>query len=111
MTKRNFFVRHRQNFVSEELAAALLEKTSYEFNDLFQAVHERLRARQANSGGEDMLRLRVYEKLQILVSRGLVKKTAKKYSANKRALRAESAETAAAVTAAQQRRGAILNTE
>jgi hypothetical protein len=111
MTKRNSFFRHRQDFVSEELTAALLEKSSYEFNDLFQSVHERLRARHTSNGGEDMLRLRVYEKLQDLVSRGLVKKTAKKYSANKRALRAESAETAAAVAAAQQRRGAMLNVE
>ncbi len=42
-------------------------------------VHASLRARNAASGGEEMLRLRAYEKLQTLVSRGMVKKTGKKY--------------------------------
>ena len=42
-------------------------------------VHANLRARNAASGGEEMLRLRAYEKLQTLVSRGMVKKTGKKY--------------------------------
>ncbi|MFM8984299.1 MAG: hypothetical protein ACKOLA_15700 [Spartobacteria bacterium] len=50
-----------------------------EFKQLFDQVHERLRARNAASGGEEMLRLRAYEKLQNLVSRGMVKKTGKKY--------------------------------
>jgi len=38
-----------------------------------------LRARNAASGGEEMLRLRAYEKLQNLVARGAVKKNGKKY--------------------------------
>ena len=59
--------------------AALSKKTSFEFKQLFDVVHERLRARNAASGGEEMLRLRAYEKLQNLVSRGMVKKTGKKY--------------------------------
>ena len=37
-------------------------------------VHTSLRARNAASGGEEMLRLRVYEKLQSMVSRGMVSK-------------------------------------
>ena len=46
---------------------------------LFDIVHENLRARNAASGGEEMLRLRAYEKLQNLVARGAVKKNGKKY--------------------------------
>lgn len=42
-------------------------------------VHANLKARNAASGGEEMLRLRAYEKLQNLVARGMVKKEAKKY--------------------------------
>ena len=38
-----------------------------------------LRARNAASGGEEMLRLRAYEKLQNLVARGAVRKNGKKY--------------------------------
>ena len=56
-----------------------LHKNSYEFKELFDLVHANLRARNAASGGEEMLRLRAYEKLQTLVSRGMVKKTGKKY--------------------------------
>ena len=35
--------------------------------------------RDVGGGGEEMLRLRAYEKLQNLVARGAVKKTGKKY--------------------------------
>ncbi|MDD5200015.1 MAG: hypothetical protein PHC88_09445 [Terrimicrobiaceae bacterium] len=65
--------------MTEELVAALSKKTSYEFKQLFEVVHEALKARNAASGGEEMLRLRAYEKLQNLVSRGMVKKAGKKY--------------------------------
>ena len=56
-----------------------MQKNSYEFKELFDLVHSNLRARNAASGGEEMLRLRAYEKLQALVSRGMVKKVVKKY--------------------------------
>jgi len=52
---------------------------NFEFKQLFDIVHENLRARNAASGGEEMLRLRAYEKLQNLVARGAVKKNGKKY--------------------------------
>ena len=45
----------------------------------FRDYRRVLRARNAASGGEEMLRLRAYEKLQNLVSRGMVKKVEKKY--------------------------------
>ncbi len=57
----------------------LNSKTTFEFKDLFEVVHANLKARNAASGGEEMLRLRAYEKLQNLVARGMVKKEAKKY--------------------------------
>ena len=59
--------------------AVLSRRTSFEFKHLFEILHENLRARNAASGGEEMLRLRAYEKLQNLVARGMVKKTGKKY--------------------------------
>lgn len=77
--KRTAFSRRLPDLVTEELAAALTSRTTYEFKDLFEVVHEKLRARNAASGGEEMLRLRAYEKLQNLVSRGMVKKDGKKY--------------------------------
>ncbi|HSI14173.1 MAG TPA: hypothetical protein VK961_19145 [Chthoniobacter sp.] len=77
--KKTAFSRRLPDLVTEELAAVLSSKTSYEFKELFDVVHENLRARNAASGGEEMLRLRAYEKLQNLVARGMVKKELKKY--------------------------------
>src|SRR5688500_18657972 len=77
--KKTAFSRRLPDLVTEELAAALTLRTTYEFKQLFEVVHEKLRARNAASGGEEMLRLRAYEKLQNLVARGMVKKEQKKY--------------------------------
>ena len=77
--KKTAFSRRLPDLVTEELAAALTLRTTYEFKQLFEVVHEKLRARNAASGGEEMLRLRAYEKLQNLVARGMVKKDGKKY--------------------------------
>ncbi len=77
--KKTAFSRRLPDLVTEELAAVLTSKTIFEFKDLFEIVHANLRARNAASGGEEMLRLRAYEKLQNLVQRGMVKKEAKKY--------------------------------
>lgn len=64
----------------------LSKKTSYEFKALFTVVHANLRARNEASGGEEMLRLRAYEKLQNLVQAGFVKKTGKEYQGIAKAL-------------------------
>ena len=84
--KKNAFSRRVPDLVTEELVAVLSRRASYEFKELFDIVHENLRARNAASGGEEMLRLRAYEKLQGLVSRGAVKRTVtgitKKYKGN-----------------------------
>jgi len=73
------FSRRGPDNVTEELVAVLSSPKSYEFKALFLVVHEALRARNAASGGEEMLRLRAYEKLQNLVGQGQVKKTGKQY--------------------------------
>ena len=73
------FSRRGPDTVTEELAAVLSRRSSFEFKALFEIVHGNLRARNAASGGEEMLRLRAYEKLQTLVGGGVVKKTGKKY--------------------------------
>lgn len=72
------FTRKGPDIVSEEVAMALFGKPAFEFKALFTIVHAGLRARKSSGGGEEMLRLRVYEKLQALVSRGMVDKVVTK---------------------------------
>src|SRR3954462_15950397 len=77
--KKNAFSRRVPDLVTDELVAVLSRRTSFEFMQLFDIVHENLRARNAASGGEEMLRLRPYQKLHNLVARGAVQKNGKKY--------------------------------
>ena len=74
MSKRSpaSFKRRAPDLITEELVAVLSSKTWFEFKPLFLIVLAKLRARNAASGGEEMLRLRSYEKLQSLVSQGAV---------------------------------------
>jgi hypothetical protein len=100
--KKNAFSRRLPDLVTEELISVLSQKKSFEFKQLFEIVHENLRQRNAASGGEEMLRLRAYEKLQNLVARGLVKKSStpsKLYKGDPAALAAMAAAAAAAVAA------------
>ena len=97
--KKNGFSRRLPDLVTEELVAVLTKKSSFEFKQLFDIIHENLRARNAASGGEEMLRLRSYEKLQNLVQRGMVKKTGKKYKGVLSAITAAASAEAAAVAA------------
>lgn len=69
------FSRRAPDNITEELVAVLSSKASFEFKPLFDLVFLNLRERNAASGGEEMLRLRAYEKLQSLVSQGAVTKT------------------------------------
>ncbi len=69
------FTRRAPDTITEELVAVLSSKTSYEFKGLFDIVFLNLRERNAASGGEEMLRLRAYEKLQSLVGQGAVNRT------------------------------------
>ena len=69
MQRKSAFSRRLPDLVTEELVYVLSKKgASFEFKQLFDVVHERLKKRNAASGGEEMLRLRAYEKLQHLVS-------------------------------------------
>ena len=77
--KRTRFSRRVPDHVTNELVAVLSDKKTFGFKELFVVVYENLKARNAVSGGEEMLRLRAYEKLQNLVTRGLVEKNGKEY--------------------------------
>ena len=66
-TKRTRFSRRLPDHVTDELVNVLGDDDKFfGFNDLFELVYDRLKERNAVSGGEEMLRLRAYEKLQIL---------------------------------------------
>ena len=109
-TKRTRFSRRLPDHVTDELVNVLSEKKVFGFNDLFERVFANLKLRNAVSGGEEMLRLRSYEKLLSLAKRGLVLKTGKTYtglaglaeasSANRLARMELAADAAAAVAAA-----------
>src|SRR4029453_4846925 len=98
MSKRSAisFTRRAPDNITEELIAVLSSKVSFEFNPLFAIVLLILRERDGGRGGEEVLRLRAYEKLQGLVNPGTVHRevtgTTKKYKgvgARMVALRAE----------------------
>jgi len=97
--KKNAFSRRLPDLVTEELVAVLSQRKSFEFKQLFEIVHENLRQRNAASGGEEMLRLRAYEKLQNLVARGVVKKNGKSYKGDSSALAAMAAQNTAPAAA------------
>src|SRR5438045_4425021 len=69
------FSRHAPDSITEELIAFLSSNASFEFKALFDIILLITRERNAASGGEEMLRLRVYEKLQGLVSQGAATRT------------------------------------
>jgi hypothetical protein len=69
------FSRRAPDNITEELVEVLSSRASFEFKALFDIILANLRERNAASGGEEMLRLRAYEKLQSLVSQGAVTRT------------------------------------
>ena len=80
-TRRTRFSRRIPDHVTDELVVVLKKNDKdLKFNDLFELVYENLKAKNAVSGGEEMLRLRAYEKLQNLVTRGLVEKKGNSYT-------------------------------
>ena len=86
MANHSGFTRRAPDIMTEELCAILSRKASFEFKPLYDLIYANLHARNAASGGDEMLRLRAYEKLQNLVHDGMVTKTAKKYRGNPAAL-------------------------
>jgi len=63
----------------EEMVEVLLCSESFEFKRLFDAVSAAMKSKKLSSGGEEMMRLRTYDKLQSLVREGDVIKTGKSY--------------------------------
>ena len=78
-TRKTRFSRRVPDHVTDELVNVLSSSETYEFNSLFKLVYDNLKLKNAVSGGEEMLRLRSYEKLQGLVGRGLCAKAGKTY--------------------------------
>lgn len=81
--KRTTFSRRAPDHVTDALVDVLSKTKSYEFKELFLKVFAVLKLKNAVSGGEEMLRLRCYEKLQNLTKRGLACKTGRNYNALK----------------------------
>lgn len=77
------FTRRVVDHVTDELVSVLSDGQAYEFKALFSKVYSGLKLKNAVSGGEEMLRLRCYEKLQSMTNRGLVEKKFKIYRALK----------------------------
>src|SRR5438309_3374464 len=77
MSKRSAisFTRRAPDNLTEELVAVLSSRASFEFKPLFEIILLNLRERNAANGGEELLRLRAYEKLQGLVHQGAVTRT------------------------------------
>lgn len=86
MSKTSTFARRGPDRISEEIAKVLSNKKPLEFKALFVDVFASLRAKDATSGGEEMIRLRAYEKLQNFVRQGIVKKAGTTYIGDGRAL-------------------------
>ena len=86
MANHSVFTRRTPDIMTEELCAILSQKESFEFKPLYDLIYANLHARNAASGGDEMLRLRAYEKLQNLVHDGMVTKKEKKYRGNPAAL-------------------------
>jgi hypothetical protein len=87
MKKRLILRRGGPDVLTEELVNVVSGEADFEFKPMFAVVYANLRARNAAHGGEEMLRLRLYEKLQWLVQVGGVDKTGKMYRANHAKLR------------------------
>ncbi len=79
-SKRTQFTRRAPDHVTDELVTVLSDTKTYEWNELFGHVYRNLKTKNAVSGGEDMLRLRAYDKLRDLVKRGFVEKSGRNYT-------------------------------
>ncbi len=91
MKKVRQFKLRGPDIVSLELANVLGADAWFEFKALFTILHGNLRAANNAHGGEEMLRLRAYDKLQNFVQRGMVEKVGKEYRGVQTALAAFSA--------------------
>jgi hypothetical protein len=104
------FSRRAPDLLAQEIATVLSTKSWFEFKSLFEVVYGNLRARKTANGGEEMLRLRSYEKLQNLVDAGAVEKNGKQYRGIAAGLESFF-ETAAALNATFTARPAVRSTD
>jgi hypothetical protein len=89
MSKKAFGLsRKGPDHLTEELSSVLMADAWFEFKVLFTQVHANLKARSLCRGDVEMLRLRMYEKLQLLVRTGVVEKKLKEYRGNPAAIEA-----------------------
>jgi hypothetical protein len=82
------FSKKGPDVMTEQLAVVLSSKTSFEFKALFETLYTNMKGRNLANGGEEMMRLRAYEKLQALVNRGMVEKRVTKKAKTYRGLAA-----------------------
>lgn len=73
--------RKTPDLVTDVLILILLEAGVLEFNDIFQRAVTVMKENHIPLGGEEILRLRIYEKLQNLVSSGGLVKKGREYTA------------------------------
>ena len=59
-TRKTRFSRRVPDHVTDELVTVLTAGNTHEFNALFCLVYDRLKLKNAVSGGEEMLRLRSF---------------------------------------------------
>ena len=98
--KKAGFSSRSPDHLTDELVSLLGSNKSFEFKELFLLVFAGLKLKNAASGGNEMLRLRCYEKLGYLVNRGLVLKTGKVYKGLKGLDQASSVHRVARIDAA-----------
>ena len=79
--RRSRSSRKTPDLVTDELILILHEAGMLEFNDIFQRTVVVMKAKNMSLGGEEILRLRIYEKLQNQVSAGGLMKKGREYTA------------------------------
>ena len=97
--KKNAFSRRLPDLVTEELVSVLSQKSSFEFKQLFEIVHEnsaRPQCEMRERGARKCCACEPMRNSKNLVQRGMAKKTGKKYKGVASALAAAAASTAAA---------------
>lgn len=99
-SSKTAFSRRLVDHLMDELVLVLGEGGGYEFRALFTKVFENLKLKKTVTGGEEMVRLRLYEKLLVLAKRGLVLKEGKNFTGLADLYKASSAHKQATADAA-----------
>ncbi len=72
--------RRSPDFIRREVLEVLSGVETIMFNDIFERVLAGMKQKGISIGGEEILRLRMYEKLQTLVAQGALRKRGKEYT-------------------------------